>query len=84
MTASPLGVYCFVYNPKEDAGDSSDIRETVQFNLVSPLIGPPSSKDECKKDGWMTFNNPTFRNQGDCVSWVQANPNAAQGNRKDN
>ncbi len=31
---------------------------------------PPAGKDECKKGGWATFNNPTFRNQGQCVSSV--------------
>ena len=35
-------------------------------------VGPPTSKDECKKGGWETFNTPrTFKNQGDCVSYVQ-------------
>lgn len=32
------------------------------------LVGPPTNKDQCKKDGWKTFNNPTFKNQGECVS----------------
>lgn len=32
----------------------------------------PVTKDSCKKNGWMTFNAPTFRNQGDCVSYVQS------------
>ena len=36
----------------------------------SVLVGPPTSKDQCKNGGWQTFNNPTFRNQGDCVSYV--------------
>jgi hypothetical protein len=44
------------------------------------LVGPPTSKDECKDGGWMTFNNPTFKNQGDCVSYNQSNPNA-EGNK---
>jgi hypothetical protein len=35
-----------------------------------PLIGPPTSKDQCKNGGWQTFNNPHFKNQGDCVSSV--------------
>ncbi|HEY4413072.1 MAG TPA: hypothetical protein VGN06_08760 [Gaiellaceae bacterium] len=26
-------------------------------------------KNECKKGGWKTFTSPTFRNQGQCVSW---------------
>ena len=35
-----------------------------------PLPFPPTSKDQCKKNGWKSFNNPTFKNQGDCVSYV--------------
>ncbi len=35
----------------------------------STLIGPPTSKEQCKNGGWRNFNNPTFRNQGDCVSY---------------
>jgi hypothetical protein len=35
------------------------------------LVGPPTNKDQCKKDGWKTFNNPTFKNQGECVSFVE-------------
>ena len=31
----------------------------------------PSSKDQCKKGGWMNFNTPVFKNQGDCVSFTQ-------------
>jgi hypothetical protein len=26
--------------------------------------------EQCKHDGWRTFTNPTFRNQGACVSFV--------------
>ena len=37
------------------------------------VLDPPSEKDQCKKDGWITFNNPIFKNQGDCVSWVEHN-----------
>ena len=43
------------------------------------LIGPPTDKDQCKKDGWKIFNNPTFKNQGDCVSFV-ASKGKAKGN----
>jgi hypothetical protein len=39
----------------------------VQFNAK---IGPPTSKDQCKDGGWQQFNNPVFKNQGDCVSFV--------------
>lgn len=31
----------------------------------------PQTKDECKKGGWMRFNTPSFKNQGQCVSYVE-------------
>jgi len=34
------------------------------------MIGPPTDTDQCKDDGWKTFNNPAFKNQGQCVSSV--------------
>lgn len=35
-----------------------------------PQVGPPTSKDQCKKDGWMNFNVPRkFKNQGDCIQY---------------
>ena len=34
-------------------------------------VGPPTTKDQCKKDGWKTFDTPrTFKNQGDCIQFV--------------
>lgn len=36
----------------------------------STPVGPPTDKDQCKKGGWQTFDNPPFKNQGDCVSYV--------------
>jgi hypothetical protein len=35
-----------------------------------PDTPPPATEDECKKGGWEAFNNPAFKNQGDCVSYV--------------
>jgi hypothetical protein len=47
----------------------------ISFNGVTQVpvvtqVGPPTSKDACKHGGWKTFNNPTFKNQGQCVSFV--------------
>ena len=50
-------------------------------NIV--ISDAPTNKDQCKKDGWKTFDNPSFKNQGDCVSYVQSSPNAV-GNRANN
>jgi choice-of-anchor C domain-containing protein len=42
-----------------------------------------TNKDQCKNGGWMAYSDPSFKNQGDCVSYFQSSPNAV-GNRKDN
>ena len=55
---------------------------TVSLKITaSPaLVAPPTSKDQCKNGGWMTFNNPPFKNQGDCVSFVATGgKNSANG-----
>ena len=31
---------------------------------------PPTDKDDCKKGGWATFDNPSFPNQGQCIKYV--------------
>ncbi len=48
------------------------------------LVGPPTNKDQCKKDGWRTFNNPTFKNQGDCVSYLEKHEKGENKSRGDN
>lgn len=40
---------------------------------VELVLTTPTNKDECKKGGWQTFNNPVFKNQGQCVSYVNHN-----------
>ncbi len=31
----------------------------------------PLNKKECKKGGWKTFTDPTFKNQGQCIRYVK-------------
>lgn len=45
----------------------------------NPLIGPPTTLLECKKDGWQTFNNPSFDNQGQCIKYVREHAHAILG-----
>jgi len=69
-----------------DAGwASGDGEQTVRFDNVEiddithdftpepPAPTVPTDKDQCKKGGWQTFTNPSFKNQGQCVSYVQHN-----------
>jgi len=39
-------------------------------DVCDSATGPPTNKDQCKNGGWMRFDNPMFRNQGQCVSYV--------------
>jgi len=55
------------------AGD--DLGVFASTNLISPrdlVIVPsgatPTAKDECKEDGWQSFD--PFKNQGDCIQWL--------------
>ncbi len=50
------------------------------LTLSSGPLTSPATADQCKKDGWKTFNNPVFKNQGDCVSYVESNEKAV-GNK---
>jgi hypothetical protein len=52
----------------QGTADVSDI--TVNGVLQVPAAATPTSKDQCKNGGWQTFTNPSFKNQGDCVSFV--------------
>ncbi|MDP3956696.1 MAG: hypothetical protein Q8P97_01745 [bacterium] len=38
----------------------------------------PQTKDACKNNGWKTFSNPTFKNQGQCVSYLTSNDHAGK------
>ncbi len=38
-----------------------------------PNVQQPKTKDDCKDGRWQNFCNPTFKNQGQCVSWVNHN-----------
>ena len=42
---------------------------------TAPLLaqGQPQTADECKNGNWETFTRPSFRNQGECVSFAEAN-----------
>jgi len=43
---------------------------TYDFEAASTTSGPPTSKDQCKNGGWRSFTNPSFKNQGQCIAFV--------------
>ncbi len=37
---------------------------------TTPGSEKPENKEACKNGGWMNFTNPSFKNQGQCVAYV--------------
>jgi hypothetical protein len=42
---------------------------TVNGQTQVPVVTGPTTKAQCKKGGWKSFSSPSFKNQGQCVSW---------------
>lgn len=61
----PFGTTTITQTATDAGGNRASCHQTV---TVVP--NTPTSVDQCKHDGWRTFTNPTFKNQGDCVSFV--------------
>lgn len=61
----PLGTTTITQTATDAGGNQSSCQQTITV-----VANTPANKDECKQDGWRSFTNPTFKNQGDCVSFV--------------
>lgn len=68
--------YSTVYRNNDGKIYGSSIR--CLSNTV--IVGPPTNKEQCMKDGWKVFTNPTFKNQGACVSYIESNQKAGKRN----
>jgi hypothetical protein len=56
----------------QGTADVSNITVNGTTEVPAPVVtGPPTSKQACKHDGWKTFTSPSFKNQGQCVSYVE-------------
>jgi hypothetical protein len=42
----------------------------AKFVATEIPVAPPTTKEDCKNGGWATYNDPSFKNQGDCISFV--------------
>lgn len=65
----PFGTTTITRTATDAGGNQASCQQTI---TVVP--NAPANKDQCKDDGWRSFTNPTFRNQGDCVSFVEHLP----------
>jgi hypothetical protein len=56
----------FTANPDQADSDNDGIG-----NVCDAQTGPPTDANQCKNNGWASFNFPrTFKNQGDCIQYV--------------
>jgi hypothetical protein len=63
-----IGVNVGSFNPGYYVGvDGVQFNDTI-YNFE--LGTRPTSKSDCKNGGWESFNDPAFKNQGDCVSYA--------------
>lgn len=63
-----------------DAGCWTGFIPAIRVEANPPVVGPPTDKNACKNGGWQTFNNPSFKNQGACVSYITSNEKAGKRN----
>jgi hypothetical protein len=63
----------------EGTADLSHIMVNGTTEVPVPTVTGPTSKPQCKHGGWRTFTSPSFRNQGQCVSWYEHHRSAKNG-----
>lgn len=61
----PIGTTTITQTATDAGGNAASCHQTITV-----VANTPTNIDQCKHDGWRTFTNPTFKNQGQCVSFV--------------
>ena len=73
---SPRIVKTVIFRTSDLANTANAGKEFLfdSFSLLSGpvLIGPPTDRNQCRHDGWKTFNNPSFHSQRECIAFVDA------------
>jgi hypothetical protein len=67
--ATPQGAFSDHGTAVTDLSNSFTSPTTITFAFDEAFASEPTSKDQCKEGGWRNF--PQFKNQGNCVKFVQ-------------
>jgi hypothetical protein len=71
IASNPSGTGDKIIDPDGVVIYSPFLTSTFGTPCAPPPIGPPMNANQCKNDGWKTFNTPrTFKSQGDCIQYV--------------
>jgi YVTN family beta-propeller protein len=80
VAITPNGAFAYASNFNSNNVSVIDTSSNTIVALIGGLDGPgdiamssllpPTTKDQCKDGGWQTFTFPSFKNQGQCVSFV--------------
>ena len=74
-TGTPDGTYYWHVMAIDADGNvsawSTAWKITVNNTVVATPPVTPTTKDQCKNNGWRTFTKPTFKNQGQCIDFVE-------------
>jgi hypothetical protein len=57
---------------------------STDFAFKTYVLVAPASKQQCKKGGWKRFANPSFKNQGQCVAYVNHHNSKGKDDAKSN
>lgn len=70
-----FGVNIGTYNPSYDVSVDGIVFNNTTYDFQLDPVNPPTptTRDDCKNGGWKNFTNPEFKNQGQCVAWVNHN-----------
>ena len=75
---TPTGTIEFVSVLIDVEGIADLTNVTINGKLQKLAGGKGDVARPCKKGGWKTFTNPTFKNQGQCVKFLVQGRNAAK------
>ena len=65
---NPNGTWS-LYVVDDTSGDVGSISGGWSLDITAITVGP-TTKAQCKKGGWRGFTNPSFKNQGQCIKFV--------------